>query len=677
MSSETSIKTKTAVAIAGSADSGKSSFISVMVYKILDNGNGSARELVAKHQHEINKGKTSDISTRTLDIPEKNQALTLIDLCGQADYFKTTTFGLSGYFPDYSFLIISANNGITPMTTQHMRVLFSLNIPIIIIVTKIDIPPQNKYKETIDNIKKLIIGMCGKTTKIDIMNNPFENSNNLKLDETDELKNNIKTKAISYVSEFQERQLYYPVISMSNKTGYLVDLVRDIMKELPSRDIWRNNSFIVNVFKKAVIEHLNENFMKNTIDKVIEFIEILNFTKQIISKIIEKNKHTDPNYQSFVSNIFSNILPSWVTGKMTEEEFIKSTLENCQKLTVYQKNECKNLINHINQNIKQNSNYDYNTNIDICVKNKISESFMLDFPKNIITSSAKIIIENLKNQNKFDFLINDLFEILCNEDNYNNIKNMENKASCEKIKNIFSQLELNKFYSTEEFEKIIFVKNQELKGNVYYIDNCYNPPGIGLVITGINRGSDINLGSKLLIGPINKDFVEFKVKSMHNNNKEIIDKLENHGRGTLAMALTKKGEIKRNQIKKGMVVISNPIMSKNVCFRFKAVIKIAAKSVTIKNGYTPVLHIGTIRQPARIILDPAENNGKEVVGFDGKSNIAIVTFKFKCYPEYVEPYTVFLIRNGDIHGIGVILSITPMCQDIDAEPDNHKIKYQK
>ena len=68
---------------------------------------------------------------------------------------------------------------------------------------------------------------------------------------------------------------------------------------------------------------------------------------------------------------------------------------------------------------------------------------------------------------------------------------------------------------------------------------------------------------------INKDFVEFKVKSMHNNNRELIDKLENHGRGTLAMALTKKGEIKRNQIKKGMVVISNPVMSKNVCFRFE------------------------------------------------------------------------------------------------------------
>lgn len=676
MSCDTPIKTHTAIAVAGSADSGKSSFISVMVYKILDNGNGSARKLVAKHQHEINKGKTSDISTRTLVIPEKNQALTIIDLCGQSDYFKTTTFGLSGHFPDYSFLIVSANNGITPMTTQHMRVLITLNIPIIIIVTRIDITPQNKYKETIDDIKKLIISMCGKTSKIDIMNNPFDETCNLKIDETDELKNNIKTKAISYISEFQERQLYYPVIAISNKTGYMVNLVRDIMKEIPQRDIWMNNSFVVNVFKKAVIEHLNENFIKNTIDKILEYIELQNYAKQIINELLAKNKHKDPNSKSFVVNIFNNILPNWVTGKMSEEDFIKDAINN---YNINQKNELKDLVNYINQNIKQDTDYNYNNNdnINIYVKNKIKESFMCDNKINIITNSMKIIFEYLKTQNKFDFIIDNLFEILCDENNFNNIKKLENKSYYEKIRDIFSQLELNKFYSTEEFEKIIFIINQNLEGNIYYIDNHFNPPGIGLVIAGINRGADIISGSKMFIGPINKDFVEFKVKSMHNNNKELIDKLEDHGRGTLAMALSKKGDIKKNQIKKGMVVISNLIMSKNVCFRFKAVIKIAAKSVTIKSGYTPVLHIGTIRQPARIILDKDENNGKEVVGFDGKSNIAIVTFKFKCYPEYIEPYTVFIIRNGDIHGIGVILSITPMNQDPDAKPDEHKVKYPK
>jgi GTPase len=685
MTDSNSITTKTAVAVAGSADSGKSSFISVMVYKILDNGNGSARELVATHNHEIQKGKTSDISTRVLEIPDKNQALTIIDLCGQADYFKTTAFGLSGYYPDYSFLIISANNGITPMTIQHMRVLVSLNIPVVIIVTRIDITPQNKYKETIDNVKKMILNMCGKNSKIEIMNNPYDEKGEMKLDESEELKNNIKIKTISQISEFQERQLYYPVISMSNKTGYLVNLMRDIMTDLPTRDVWLSNKFVVNIFKKSIIEQLDENYVKVLINNVMCFSEIQKCIKFTLGEITNKAKPTNTNKEQTLKNIVSKFLPTWIFGgseeptkKLIDEYISKNTCE----FTEEQKKECNECINHILQkyeNLKENIEIEtIEEDINKYLLNKIDKSF--DFTKDefINVCANKVLFEHLKKTNVFTQLIENLYKLFSDCEFANSIKKIENKqySSVEKIKGILPNM--SKFYESQDFENVIFKKHQELEGNVFYIDNCYNPPGIGLVITGINRGSDIQTGNKLLIGPINKEFYEFRVKSMHNNNRETTEKLENHSRGTIAMALVKKGEVRRNQIKKGMVVISNQIMSKNVCFRFKAAIKIAAKSVTVKSGYTPVLHIGTIRQPARIILDPEENNGQECVGFNAKnSGVAIVTFKFKCTPEYIEPYTVFLIRNGDIHGIGVILSILPMSQDSDAKPDDHKGKNIK
>ena len=690
MTDSNSIATKTAVAVAGSADSGKSSFISVMVYKILDNGNGSARELVATHNHEIQKGKTSDISTRVLEIPDKNQALTIIDLCGQADYFKTTASGLSGYYPDYSFLIISANNGITPMTIQHMRVLVSLNIPIVIIVTRIDITPQNKYKETIDNIKKMLLNMCGKNSKIEIMNDPYNEKGEIKFDESEELKNNIKIKTISQISEFQERQLYFPVISMSNKTGYFVNLMRDIMTELPTRDVWLSNKFVVNIFKKSIIEQLDENYVKVLINNVMFFSEIQNCIKFILGEIKSKTKltNTNINKEQTLKNIVTKYLPTWIFGsseeptkKLIDEYISKNTCE----FTEEQKKECDEYINYMLQkykNAKENIETETKTEtetieeeIDKYLLNKIYESF--DFTKDefINICANKVLFAHLKKNNIFTQLIEKLYKLFSDCEFTNSIKKIENKQyfSVEKIKDILPNM--TKFYESQDFENVIFKKHQELEGSVFYIDNCYNPPGIGLVITGINRGSDIQTGNKLLIGPINKEFYEFRVKSMHNNNRETTDKLENHSRGTIAMAMVKKGEIRRNQIKKGKVVISNQIMSKNVCFRFKAAIKIAAKSVTVKSGYTPVLHIGTIRQPARIILDPEENNGQECVGFNAKnSGVAIVTFKFKCTPEYVEPYTVFLIRNGDIHGIGVILSILPMSQDSDAKPDDHKRK---
>ena len=106
-----------------------------------------------------------------------------------------------------------------------------------------------------------------------------------------------------------------------------------------------------------------------------------------------------------------------------------------------------------------------------------------------------------------------------------------------------------------------------------------------------------------------------------------------------------------------MVVFSNMAMSRNICFRFKAVIKVDAKSVTISTGYNTVIHLGTIRQTASVIIDPEENNGCDTVGFKPNSdNMAIAAFKFSCFPEYIEPYSVFVFRSGEIHGLGLVLS---------------------
>ena len=125
-----------------------------------------------------------------------------------------------------------------------------------------------------------------------------------------------------------------------------------------------------------------------------------------------------------------------------------------------------------------------------------------------------------------------------------------------------------------------------------------------------------------------------------------------------------------------MIAISSLTMNRFVCFRFKAAVTVFSKSLTIRTGYTPVIHIGTIRQPARIILDPEENNGQDNIGFNAKStNIAVVTFKFKLNPEFVEPYSVFLFRSGDIHGLGVVLASYPVTAE--DKPDEHKVKYHR
>ena len=134
---QNALVTDKAFVVVGNVDAGKSSLISTLVYNILDDGRGSGRELVARHRHEITSGKTSDISTRVLRFPNGKTA-TLIDLAGHQKYFTTTASGISGMRPDYAIVVVSPTRGVLDMTKQHFKMLMSYNIPVFIVVTRID-----------------------------------------------------------------------------------------------------------------------------------------------------------------------------------------------------------------------------------------------------------------------------------------------------------------------------------------------------------------------------------------------------------------------------------------------------------------------------------------------------------------------------------------------------------
>ena len=147
-------KKEICIVIAGSVDSGKSTFIGVMENNKLDDGNGLMRNTVAKHKHEVKTGRTSDISVRTVDTDENS--IVLVDLCGHNKYLKTTLFGITGYFPDYAIVMVAANRGVLPMTKEHLGILLYLKIPLMIVITKVDIAPTEIYNRTIKTINKIL-----------------------------------------------------------------------------------------------------------------------------------------------------------------------------------------------------------------------------------------------------------------------------------------------------------------------------------------------------------------------------------------------------------------------------------------------------------------------------------------------------------------------------------------
>jgi GTPase len=167
------------VAIAGSVDSGKSSFLGVLTTGKNDNGRGSARINVFNFPHEISTGRTSSIghqivgyndngenisyrNNKMVSWPEivKNSSkiISFYDLAGHEKYLKTTIFGLASSTPDLCFIMVGANRGVLKMTKEHIFLCLTLQIPFCIVITKIDMVKNNDHimKETSNSINKIL-----------------------------------------------------------------------------------------------------------------------------------------------------------------------------------------------------------------------------------------------------------------------------------------------------------------------------------------------------------------------------------------------------------------------------------------------------------------------------------------------------------------------------------------
>jgi GTPase len=183
----------TRIAMIGNVDSGKSTLIGVLTSSSLDDGRGLARSLVLKHRHEQENGRTTAVTVEIIgykgdeqilpvmkhhsssstaahhhavnhaakwaEIMEKSDhTATLIDLCGHEKYLKTTLFGLTGLIPDYALLVVGSNMGVQIMTKEHISIACALNVPMFVVVTKVDICPPNILKLTRTSLAKLLRG---------------------------------------------------------------------------------------------------------------------------------------------------------------------------------------------------------------------------------------------------------------------------------------------------------------------------------------------------------------------------------------------------------------------------------------------------------------------------------------------------------------------------------------
>lgn len=204
----------------GNVDASKSTTIGVLINrgKVLDDGNGLLRKMVCKHPHELQSGRTSDISQRY--VVYDDCIVNFIDLCGHEKYLKTTVNGLSSI--KYDLAVLCVSDKITRMTKEHLGLCMLLEIPILILFTKIDLVPSGVTTKLIQEMKSLLIKNC-KRRMIEV-----------------------KDKTDGYL---YNNDAFLPYIRTSNTSGEGIDRVIEYIKNLPKKKYLENK-------RGFVVEHI-------------------------------------------------------------------------------------------------------------------------------------------------------------------------------------------------------------------------------------------------------------------------------------------------------------------------------------------------------------------------------------------------------------------------------------
>lgn len=185
------------------------------------------------------------------------------------------------------------------------------------------------------------------------------------------------------------------------------------------------------------------------------------------------------------------------------------------------------------------------------------------------------------------------------------------------------------------------------------IDSIFKVNGVGTVIGGHLHSGKIKIGDSLFLGPTTNNYVNIIVKSIHCKRVSVSEV----SCGNYVCLGLKK--IEHNILRKGQVVISfkNKFISE-----FEAeVIVLKSNSTTIKVGYQPVIHTGSVRQSTTITKIYNKEDARKIKAEDNMilrtGDRGMVRFKFLYNPEYVKKGQKILMAEGKVKIIGIIRKI--------------------
>ena len=218
----------------GEESSGKSTTTSVLINNALDDGNGLMSKKNYKSQHEIQSGKSLFISHLVLGLDSQNKPINttnldeltkksskfinIYDMGGSDKAMKNTLSLISPDYIDYALLFIDYKKG----PTENTKKLFSLNnsvhIPMICIITKIDLVKDQNEKDLLDFIEK----------SIKFLSSVNPNLKSLLIRNASDIND--------YISKLNNNAIenYLPIICVSNVKGNNIELLKYLITMLPT-----------------------------------------------------------------------------------------------------------------------------------------------------------------------------------------------------------------------------------------------------------------------------------------------------------------------------------------------------------------------------------------------------------------------------------------------------------
>ena len=218
----------------GEESSGKSTTTSVLINNELDDGKGLMSKKNYKSQHEILCGKSLYISHLILGLDNKNQPINetnldelikksskfinIYDMGGSDKAMKNTLSLISPDYIDYSLLFIDYKQGATENTKKLFSLNNSVHIPMICIITMIDLIKDQNEKELLDFIEK----------NIKYLSTVNPNLKTLFIRNTSDV--------FDYISKLNNNGIenYLPIICISNINGNNIELLKYLITLLPT-----------------------------------------------------------------------------------------------------------------------------------------------------------------------------------------------------------------------------------------------------------------------------------------------------------------------------------------------------------------------------------------------------------------------------------------------------------